>query len=145
MKEKNYLLNALVAAVLGGILLIAVFVRTFAPGIILPTLDIPGMVLLSLIALLLENDLVPGARRCYVFIFLISAVTFALLPFAAGFAEGREALRSGLLGGIVFTGTTWLFTSIQERISTGPSCRFSSFINAVCLYLASQCFMDMIL
>ena len=48
MKNKTYILNTLLTAVLGIALLAAVLVRTFVPAIIIPQLDIPNMVLLSL-------------------------------------------------------------------------------------------------
>ena len=57
MKKQTYLLNTLLAAVLGVALLVAVLVRTFAPIVILPKLDIPNMVLLSLAALLADSKI----------------------------------------------------------------------------------------
>ena len=47
MKNKTYLLNTMLAAVLTLALLIAVLVRTFFPIIIIPALDLPNMVLIS--------------------------------------------------------------------------------------------------
>ena len=73
MKRQAYLLNTLLAAVLGCALLIAVLVRTFAPIIIIPPLDIPNTVLLSLVCLLADHYLAPGARRCYICIPALSA------------------------------------------------------------------------
>ena len=46
MKKNTYTLNTLLAAVLGVVLLAAVLVRTFAPRIIMPHLDVPNMVLI---------------------------------------------------------------------------------------------------
>lgn len=145
MKNKTYILNTILAAVLGVYLLIAVFVRTFAPQIILPKANIPNMVLVSLIALVLEHYLVPDAKRCYICIPVFSAITFGLLPFAACFAGAMEALKLAMVGGVVFTATTWLFTTIQDRLSSGPAAKASAFFSAVSLYMAAQCFMGMIL
>ena len=52
MKNKMYLLNTMLAAVLGIALLIAVLVRTFAPIIILPALNIPADVLEKAVAVI---------------------------------------------------------------------------------------------
>ena len=52
MKNMTYRLNTLLALILGGALLVAVIVRAAAPIIIIPELDIPNMVLVSLAALL---------------------------------------------------------------------------------------------
>lgn len=144
MEKKTYTLNTLLAVVLGLTLLVAVLVRTFAPRMILPHLDVPNMVLLSLAALLADHYLAPGAKRCYICIPVFSAVTFGLLPFAACFVGAGEALKLGLLGGLVFTATTWLFSSMTDRISTGPAAKAAPLVSAIGLYLATQCFMSII-
>lgn len=143
MKNKMYTLNTLLAAVLGAALLIAVLVRTFAPMIIMPKLDIVNMVLLSLVTLLLDHYLAPGAKRCYICIPVFSAVTFGLLPFAACFVGALEAVKLGVMGGIVFTAATWVFSSMTDRISTGPAAKAAPVVSAIGLYLAVQCFMGM--
>lgn len=145
MKNKTYILNTLLAGVLGVILLGAVLVRTFGPAIIIPEWNIPSLVLVSLLALLLDHYVAPGAKRCYICIPLFSAVTFGLLPWAAGFAGAGESLVFALAGGIVFTVTTWLYSSIQERLSSGPVAKAAPFLSALGLYLASQCFMGILL
>lgn len=144
MKNK-YMLNTLLAAVLGAALLIAVLVRTFSPIIIMPRPDIPNLVLISLLALLLDHYLAPGAKRCWLSIILLSALAFGLLPFAACFVNGADASGLALMGSIVFTVTAWLFTTVQERLSSGPSCKAAPVVSAFGLYLASQCFMGMFL
>jgi serine/threonine protein kinase len=93
MKKNTYNLNALLAIVLGAVLLIAVLIRTFAPRIIMAELDIPNMVLISLVALVLDHYLAPNADRCYICIPVFSAITFGLLPFAACFVGAGEALK----------------------------------------------------
>lgn len=142
MKKNTYMLNTLLAVVLGVILLIAVLVRTFAPRIILPELDIPNLVLISLVTLLLDHYLAPGADRCYICIPVFSAITFALLSFAALLGIGG-ALEIGITGCIVFTATTWLFTSMTDRISSGPAAKAAPFVSALGLYLAAQCMMGL--
>lgn len=142
MKKNTYMLNTLLAIVLGIVLLAAVLIRTFAPRIILPELDIPNLVLISLVTLLLDHYLAPGADRCYICIPVFSALTFGLLSFAAYLGIGR-ALELGILGGIVFTATTWLFTSMADRLSTGPAAKAAPAVSAFGLYLAAQCLMGM--
>ena len=145
MKENKYFLNAALAAILGLGLLAAVLVRTFAPVIILPRLNIPGMVLVSLLALLVDHYAAPGAKRCYICIPLLAAITFGVLPWAACFVDGLEALKLAVAGGIVFAVTTWLYSSIQERLSSGPAAKAAPFLSALGLYLAFQCFAGWIL
>ena len=144
MKNKTYTLNTLLAVILGAVLLIAVFVRTFAPAIILPELDLPNMELISLLALLLDHYLAPGAKRCYICIPVFSAITFGLLPFAACFVGALDALKLALIGCAVFTAVTWLFTSMEDRLSTGPAAKAAPIVSALGLYLAAQCLMGIL-
>lgn len=144
MKENKYFLNTALAIVLGAALLAAVLVRTFAPIIILPELNFGNILLLSLLALLLDHYIAPNAPRCYICIPLLSAVTFGLLPFAACFVGIFDALKLALLGGVVFTAATWLFSSMQDRISTGPMKKIAPVFSALGLYLAAQCLMGII-
>ena len=145
MKNKTYTLNTILAALLGAVLLIAVFVRTFAPRMILPELDIPNMALISLVALVLDHYLAPNAKRCYVCIPVFSAITFGLLPFAACFVGVETALNLGIAGGVTFTAMTWLFSSVQDRLSTGPAAKAAPIVSAFGLYLAVQALMGMFL
>lgn len=143
MNKKTYTLNTLLAAVLGIVLLVCVLVRTFAPRMILPLPEIPNLVLISLAALLLDHYLAPGAKRCYICIPVFSAITFGLLPFAACFVGAGEALKLAVLGAVVFTAVTWLFSSVTDRLSSGPAAKLAPVLSALGLYLASQCFMGL--
>lgn len=143
MKNKTYTLNTILAVVLCLSLLVCVLVRTFAPNVILPALDVPNMVLISLLALLADHYLAPGAKRCYICIPVFAVLTFGLLPFAACFVGAWEAVKLGILGGVVFTTTTWLFSSMTDRLSSGPNAKAAPVISAFGLYLAAQVLMGM--
>ena len=145
MKKNTYTLNNILAAVLGAALLVCVLVRTFAPRIILPELDVANMVLISLVALVLDHYLAPNAERCYICIPVFSAISFGLLPYAAAFVTGGEALELALAGGLIFTIMTWLFSSVQDRLSSGPSAKAAPVVSAFGLYLAIQGLMGMFL
>ena len=139
MNKKQYTLNTLLTAILGAVLFVAVILRTFFPRIILPHLDASNMVLISLVALLADRYLAPGAKRCYICIPVFAAITFGLLPFAACFVGVWDALKLALTGGVVFTATTWLFTSMEDRLATGPAAKVAPWISAFGIYLAAQC------
>ena len=145
MKDNKYLLNMLLAGVLGLVLLVLVLVRTFAPMIIMPKFDVVNMAIISLAVLVLEAYLAPGAKRCYVCVAVFSAVSFGLLPFAACVVGGAEAIELAVAGGVIFTVTTWLFSSVQDRLSSGPAAKAAPFMSAFGIYLAVQGLMGMIL
>ena len=144
MKKNTHTLNTLLAMVLGASLLAVVLVRTFAPRIIIAELDIPNMVLISLVTLVLDHYLAPGSKRNYLIAVPLAVVTFGLLPFAAGFATVGQAVEYGLVGGGAFLVTTLLFTTIADRLSSGPAAKASAFFSAVSLYMAAQCLMSII-
>lgn len=145
MKKNNYFPGVALAAVLGVALMVMVLVRTFVPMAVMPRLDIPNMVLVSVVALLLEHYLTGGSKGGYVGIFLLSALAFGLLPLAAFFAQPLEALKLAGVGGCVFTLVAWCFRSMQDRLSSGPVARIAPVMGALGLYLAAQCFAGIIL
>ena len=145
MKEKRYASNTVLAIVLGIFFVACTVSRAFVPMVVLPRLTIPNMVLLSLAALLIAHYAAPGKSRCDGFALLLAALTFGLLPYAAGFATGTEALKLALIGGIAFFAAAWLFGEAMERLSSGPAAKAAPVITAFCLYLAAQCFAGILL
>lgn len=137
--KKTYILNTVLAAVVFVAALVCVLVRIFLPNFIIPALNVPNMVLLSLIALLLDHYLARGADRCYICIPVLSALTFGLLPFAAGFVGMLDALILALVGGVTFTVTTLLYTAMADRIASGPVKHLAPWVSALGLWLAAQC------
>lgn len=144
MKNNKYFLNTVLAAVMLVACGAAVLVRTFTPAAVIPALDIPNMAALSLVALLVDHYVAKDAKRCYICIPVLGALSFGLLPFCAGFVTGLEAVKLAIWGGVVFTALTWLFSSIQDRLSSGPAAKAAPFFSAVGLYLAMQCFAGLI-
>lgn len=140
MNKNHYFLNTALALVLGLACAAAVLVRTFSPASLIPHLDIPNMAALSLVALLMDHYVAKEAKRCYICIPVFAAISFGLLPFCAGFASGLEMLKLAILGGVVFTATTWIYTSLQDRLSSGPMAKLAPILSALGLYLAFQCF-----
>ena len=145
MKNKTYLLNTLLAVVVAGGLLTCLLVKVFQPAAVLPVLNIPNLTAISLAALLLDHLLAPGADRCYICIPVFSAMTFGLLPWAVGFVAGEDVWVYALAGGVVFTAVTWLFSSMTDRMSSGPAAKAAPFVSALGLYLAVQAFAGILL
>ncbi len=145
MKQKTYFLNLMLVVVLTLAMAAMVLLRTFGPAMVLPKWSIPNMVLLSLVALLLDHYLAPGACRCYICIPLFAVLSFGILPLAAGVVSLAQCWKIALIGGAVFTLVTWLFSSIQDRLSTGPSAKLAPVISAFGLYLAFQAFAGILL
>ena len=84
MKNKTYTLNTVLTAVLAVVLMAMMLLRAFAPNIILPVFDIPTLTAISLVALVLDHYLAKGAKRCYICVPVFAALSFGILPFAAG-------------------------------------------------------------
>ena len=103
MKNNRYFLNTLLALVLFAVLTAGLIIRVVAPAAVLPTLNIPNMVLVSVIALFVEHLIAPNNPRCYICIPVLAIVAFAVLPLMAGFACQHTFWKIGLVGGVVFT------------------------------------------
>ena len=143
MKNKTYMLNMLLVGVLSLALLAMILVRTLLPRIILPQASITNLVLISLLALVLEHYLAPGAKRCWICLPVFAALTWGLLPFAACFVGITDALWLALKGCVVFSALTWVFDSAMDRLSSGPAAKAAPVLTALGLYLAAQCLMGM--
>ena len=140
MKQKNYLLSVVFTATLTLALLGGFLARLVYPLVILPQWNIPNLVALSAVALVIEHYLAPGAKRNYLLVFLFSALSCALLPWAAGWTLPAQLPLCGLSGGLVFTTTAWAYSSITDRLSTGPAAKVAPLLSVLGLYLAAQCF-----
>lgn len=145
MKNNKYFFNTLLIGVLFAVLAVFMVIRLVQPAAVLPPLNIPNMVLVCLAALLIEHYLAPGNPRCYICIPVMSALTFGILPLMAGFACQHTFWKLGLVGGAVCTATVWLFSSMADRLLSGPKAKAAAFLSALGLYLAAQCFTGIIL
>ena len=103
MKNNKYFLNTLLVAVLFLVMAVFMVLRAVQPPVILLPLNIPNMVLISVIVLLAEFHLAPGNDRCYICIPVLAALTFGILPLVAGFACQHTFWKIGLVGGVVFS------------------------------------------
>jgi hypothetical protein len=145
MKDRRYFLNTVLAVLFGLCLAVCLLVQTFAPAAVLPKLSIPNLVLVSLVALLVDHYFGGAGKRCYVCVACFSVLTFGVLPLCAGFVTLQEVWKLAIVGGAVFTVITWLYSSVQERLSSGPVAKAAPVLSAFGLYLAAQCFAGIIL
>ncbi len=145
MKNNKYLFSTLLTAAVFLAAAICMAVRLVQPAAILPPLNIPNMVLLTLAALLAEYCLAGPNPRCYLCIPVFAALAFGLLPLFAGFACVHTFWKLGLVGGVVATVTVWLFSSMTDRLLSGPQAKAAAILSAFGLYLAAQCFTGIIL
>ena len=145
MKNNKFFLSVVLPLVLLVALGAALLVRVWLPAMVIPPLNIPNMVLLSVIALLMESFIAPNNPRCYWFTALFAVISFGVLPLMAGFACIHDFWKYGLIGGCVFTVVTFLFTSAQRRLKTGPKAPAAMILTGAGIYLAAQCFAGILL
>ena len=140
MKNKTYTLSTVLIAVLTAVLAVMAVLRAFSPQIILPIFDIPTVTAISLVALVLDHYLARDAKRCWICIPIFAALSFGILPFAAGMVALSNVLGLALTGAAIFTVCTFVFTSIQDRLSSGPAARLAPIMSALGIWLAVQAF-----
>lgn len=136
--KKIFEVTALLPLVLSVFLLGNIGMRTFWPAILLPKWDIPLLVLLSLAALLWEYGRGTEKKRSVFLDGILAALAFGLLPWAAATVSGWEAVRLGIVGGVVFAATSVVFAAMQERLSSGGAAKSALIWSAVGWYLAAQ-------
>lgn len=144
--EDKYMLNTLLAAVVALGCLALLLVQALLPAAVLPALDLPALAALSIVALVVERYLLPTLpRRNWPLVLLLGALSFGLLPLCAGLVAGQAALLLGLAGAATFGVLTFLFTSLSQRLASGPAGRLSPALAGVVLFLACQSLAGMIL
>ena len=143
MEKKNFVLNVLLAVVLGAGLLVGIVWKAFQPNVVLADLELPAIAALVLIALVIEYLWKGTQKRAWAVQIVLAAITFAVIPFAAGYAGTGIGLI--LCGTVMFTALTWIFDSVAERLDVTCDCKCAMIPTAFVMYLACQCFMGMIL
>lgn len=143
MEKKNFVLNVLLAVVLGAGLLVGIVWSAFQPNVVLADLDLPAIAALVLIALVIEYLWKGAKERAWALQIVLAAATFAVLPLAAGYVGAGMKLT--ICGTVVFAVLTWIFDSVAERLSVTTDCKYTVIPTAFLMYLACQCFMGMIL
>ena len=143
MEKKNFVLNVLLAVVLGAGLLVGMVWKAFQPNVVLADLELPAIAALVLIALVIEYLWKGTQKRAWAVQIVLAAITFAVIPFAAGYAGAGIGLV--LCGTAMFTALTWIFDSVAERLDVTCDCKCAMIPTAFVMYLACQCFMGMIL
>ena len=54
-----------------------------------------------------------------------------------------DAVKLGVMGAVVFTVVTWLYSYVQDRLSSGAAAKAAPVISALGIYLAAQSLMGM--
>lgn len=145
MKKVKNLRMVLLTAVLLGLLMVMMVVKACYPAVILPMLNIPNMVLISVVVLLLENRLDPLAESNWWCNLLLAVLAFGLLPLMAGVTSLLDFWKVGLVGGGVFTLTALAMDSVRERLASGTKTGGALLVTALGIYLAAQCFSGILL
>lgn len=137
------LLNGILTVVLSLVLLGGFLWHVFWPNAVLPKLDIPAMSALVLLSLLLEYYVTDSRKRLWIPQILLAALTFALLPWAAGIKNAGIGMV--ICGAAVFAVLTVLFDSAAQRMEVTDVKKSGMIPMAFVMYLACRCFMGMIL
>ncbi|MDE6840814.1 MAG: hypothetical protein K2P49_08220 [Oscillospiraceae bacterium] len=147
MRENPLKRSILLAAVVGLACLTLALAGTLAPMAILPKLDLPMLLGLSLLALTLDAYWGPAPKLSRTALLANSALggaVFALLPWCAGVTGGTPVWVLGLAGAAVFGASALLYTAALERIATGPKAPLAPAGTALMLFLAGQCLSGML-
>ena len=144
MKNKFYLNNIVLLLEVFLLCGAVILIRTFLPGVSMPRLDLPMLTVLSVIPMILCGLVQAERKGNRIFSLLLAGVSFALLPFAAGWSVDLPLWKIFMAGTVVFGITDVIYTSMLDRISSGNHAPFSLITNGILLWLASQCFQAMI-
>ncbi len=144
MRNRTTLLNSVLAAEVGLVLLISMILKIMTPNLIVKAFDIPYIALLSLAALVLTGFF-KTEEGCWVQEAMLAGITFGLLPFTSGMITAEQILKFAVCGGAVFGVLDVLFCGVINRIEATNLSKASVIPTAFVLYLACQSFNGWIL
>lgn len=139
MEKKNTAVNILLTGLLFLWLLAAALLDAFRPDLILSGLNIPMMLAMILAAFCAEYFMFSTPDHHRVPQALLAAAAFGVLPWAAGVIPAGSLWQYGLIGGVLFLITAYLFDSIAERLRSGAMGYAALLSAAFVLFLAGQC------
>ena len=145
MKKNDYLANILLAALVALTALGFALAKLFYPMVVLPAWNIPNLVILCTAALVAAESLAPGRKSVWWLSALLAAVSFGLLPAAAGVTAWAQSWKLLLAGGLVFLGCSGLLRSAVDRLSSGPAGRLAPVSVGLTICLLGQIFSGMFL
>ena len=140
MKQRTYLLNLLLAAAVFALCAAGVLFDALAPYVMLPHAGLPLMVLLTAIPLAVEHYLGAPKKRDCIGSTVLAGLTFSVLPACAGLTGDVPVWLLFVSGAAVFAVTTVLYTSMGQRMASGPKAKAAPAVNALLLFLAAQFF-----
>lgn len=143
MKNRTTILNSVLAVVLGTALLVSMIVKMLLPQYIVPKPDMIYIVAVSLAALVITH-FVQTKEGCPVCQALLAAVTFAVLPWAAGLAAA-PLWKLAVCGGVVFAVLNAMFTAMEKRMELAGVSKYAVIPAAFGMFLAFQGFANFIL
>ena len=144
MKERTYLLNLLLAGLVGMVCLALVLVQALLPYVLIPKAELPVLVLLTAVPLAAEHYIGAPKKREWIGSTVLAGLTFSVLPACAGVTGGMAVWQLFVYGCIVFAVTTILYTSMSRRMASGPRAKAAPIVNALLLVLAMQFFQGLI-
>lgn len=144
MKNNSYLKNILLAVEIAIVCMAVVLIKAFAPHVVIPHIDIPAMVILSVIPMVISFYGKSEEEANCLYSVILAGLTFALLPMCAGWNTGMPVWKLLIAGGLVFGVTDVFCTSAAERTASGPKAPLALIMNGFLFYLASQCFQGII-
>ena len=143
MKNNKYLLSAVLVLTIAVSLLALLLINAFFPMVTLPKFTVANLSVVSLVALVVNYYLTEEENN-HLIVIAFAFVAFGLLPFVSGFVSLVDALLLAVKGTITFTAMMFVFSSIQNRLSSNGKNWFAPVMTAVMLYLAIQCLMGIV-
>ena len=145
MRKNEYLVNILLAVIMALMMVGFLVARTVYPILLLPARSIPNLIIACVMALVAAEYLNPGAKYNWFCSAILAGLTLGLFPFVAGIAEVEEIWLLVLTGTASFLFTERMFTSILDRIASGPRARLAPLSAGLVICLIGQIFAGMIL
>lgn len=119
-------------------------IRALSPAAVLPQIDLPALVLLTLPSLVFEFYRTKEAFRLGLPGVIHAGLVFTLLPLCAGLSLPLPVWLMFPVSMAAFGATALLYSLLERRMLAAPHSPIAPAMNAFVLFLAAQCLLGLI-
>ena len=144
MMKQRYLKSIIYIGIITIASLVALVSNSFFPDIMFPSISIPMFVLFAALAQMLAYYLKIDDEGCPFVSALFASIASVVLPLLARFDLRHSAWIMLLVSYAVYLAIDFIYSSMADRMKSGPKAILAPAVNCLLLFLASEAFMGLL-
>lgn len=143
MMSQRYLKCIIYIAIITIASLVALVSNSFFPDIMFPSISIPMLVLFAALAQMLAFYLRIDDEGCPFLSAMFASIATVTLPLLARVEFKHSIWIMFIVSYAVYVAVDFIYSSIADRMKSGPKAILAPAVNCLLLFLASEAFMGL--